>query len=115
MGTLYERITDLCRQKGIKGGKMCTDLGMSKGTLTDLKMGRQTGLSAAKAQKIASYLGVSVGYLLGEEEETQETKKTPSAELTEGEKLLLDLFRRVPEGQQQMVLQMISVALKSIE
>lgn len=114
MGTLYERITDLCKQKGIKGGKMCTDLGMSKGTLTDLKMGRQTGLSAAKAQKIASYLGVSVGYLLGEEE-IQETKKSPSAELTEGEKMLLDLFRKVPENQQQMVLQMISVALKSIE
>lgn len=114
MGTLYERITDLCKQKGVKGGKMCTDLGMSKGTLTDLKMGRQTGLSAAKAQKIASYLGVSVGYLLGEEE-NQETKKSPSADLTEGEKQLLDLFRKVPENQQQMVLQMISVALKSIE
>ena len=32
-------------------------------------------------------------------------------ELTEGEKLLLDLFRSVPEDQQQMVLQMIRVAL----
>jgi hypothetical protein len=41
---------------------------MSKGILTDLKMGRQTGISAANAQKIASYFGVSVGYLLGEEE-----------------------------------------------
>lgn len=117
MGTLYERIIDLCEKKGIKGGKMCVDLGMSKGTLTDLKMGRQTGLSAAKAQKIASYLGVSVGYLInGEEaEESPETKKSPSAELTEGEKMLLELFRKVPENQQQMVLQMISVALKSIE
>ena len=114
MCTLYERITDLCKQKGIKGGKMCTDLGMSKATLTELKMGRQTGLSATKAQKIAAYLGVSVAYLLGEEE-TQETKKSPSEELTEGEKMLLELFRKVPENQQQMVLQMISVALKTIE
>ena len=68
MCTLYERIIDLCEKKGVKGGKMCTDLAMSKSTLTDLKMGRQTGLSATKAQKIATYLGVSVGYLLGEEE-----------------------------------------------
>jgi transcriptional regulator with XRE-family HTH domain len=68
MGTLYERIISLCEAKGIKGGKMCTDLGMSKGTLTDLKMGRQTGISASKAQKIAAYFNVSVGYLLGEEE-----------------------------------------------
>ena len=71
MGTLYERINALCQEKGITGGKMCTDLGMSKGTLTDLKKGRQTGLSAAKAQKIASYFDVSVGYLLGEEEKKE--------------------------------------------
>ena len=72
METLYERITSLCRKKGITGGKMCTDLHMSKGTLTDLKMGRQTGISAAKAQKFASYLGVSVEYLLGEEEKKEQ-------------------------------------------
>ena len=41
MGTLYERIISLCQEQGITGGKMCTDLRMSKGTLTDLKMGRQ--------------------------------------------------------------------------
>lgn len=67
MGTLYERITVLCKERGITGGKLCTDLQMSKGTLTDLKMGRQKSLSAEKAQKIASYFNVSVGYLLGEE------------------------------------------------
>ena len=74
MGTLYERIISLCKERGITGGKLCTDLHMSKGTLTDLKMGRQTGISAAKAQKIASYFGVSVGYLLGEEKKEQPTE-----------------------------------------
>ena len=73
MGTLYENIIALCNERGIKGGKMCTDLGISKGLLTDLKMGRRTGLSAANAQKIASYFGVTVGYLLGEE-----NKKAPT-------------------------------------
>lgn len=73
MGTLYENIIALCNKRGIKGGKLCTDIGMSKGILTDLKMGRQTGISAANAQKIAAYFGVSVGYLLGEE-----TEKAPA-------------------------------------
>jgi transcriptional regulator with XRE-family HTH domain len=68
LGTLYENIISLCNERGIKGGKLCTDIGMSKGILTDLKMGRQTGISAANAQKIAAYFNVSVGYLLGEEE-----------------------------------------------
>ena len=68
MGTLYENIMALCESRGIKGGKMCTDIGISKGLLTDLKMGRRTGVSAVTAQKIANYFGVSVGHLLGEEE-----------------------------------------------
>lgn len=76
LGTLYENIIALCEEKGIKGGKMCTDIGMSKGILTDLKMGRQTGISAVNAQKIASYFGVSVGFLLGEE---SNEKKEPIA------------------------------------
>ena len=69
MGNLYERIIGLCEEKGIKGGKMCTDIGISKGTLTDLKMGRQSGISTTNAQKIASYFGVSAAYLMGWEEE----------------------------------------------
>ena len=69
MGTLYHNILTLCESRGIKGGKLCRDLGISKGLLTDLKMGRRTGISAVTAQKIAVYFGVSVGYLLGEEAE----------------------------------------------
>ena len=68
MGILYKNIIALCESKGIKGGKMCTDLGISKGLLTDLKMGRRSGVSAVTAQKIADYFGVTVGYLLGKEE-----------------------------------------------
>lgn len=73
MSTLYENIIALCEERGIKGGKMCTDIGISKGLLTDLKMGRRTGVSATTAQKIASYFNVSVGYLLGEEEKEKQS------------------------------------------
>ena len=113
MGSLYENIMSLCEKNNIKGGKLCNDTGISKGLLTDLKMGRRTGVSAVTAQKIASYFGVSVGHLLGEEE--TDIKKTPSVEITEGEQKLLELFRRVPENQQQMVLQMIEVALQNLK
>ena len=68
MNELYNRIIGLCNEKGITGGKMCTDIGISKSTLTEMKMGRKAGLSATNAQKIASYLGVSVAYLLGEQD-----------------------------------------------
>lgn len=68
MVTLYERLSSLCEEKGIKGGRMCTELGFSKSLMTDLKNGRKKSVNAETAQKIASYFGVSVGYLLGEEE-----------------------------------------------
>ena len=42
----------------------------------------------------------------------EEKKNSPGEpQLTEGEELLLDLFRRVPEDKQELVLQMIRVAL----
>lgn len=106
MGTLYENIIELCEAKGIKGGKMCTDIGMSKGILTDLKMGRQTGISAANAQKIASYFGVTVGYLLGEEDK----KEKPTVKddgLTENQRLLMDFAKSVPDDKAAMVLKVI--------
>ena len=74
MCTLYERIIELCKAKGVSGSRMCLDLGLSKSTLSDIKSGRKKGISTSTAQKMASYLGVSVGYLLGEEE----TEKAPT-------------------------------------
>lgn len=68
MCTLYERITELCKQKGVSPSRMCLDLGLSKSTMSDMKAGRTKGISTATAQKMAAYLEVSVGYLLGEEE-----------------------------------------------
>ena len=73
MGNLYENITALCEKKGIKPGKMCADIGISRGLITDLKMGRKSDITSATAQKIAAYFNVPVGYLLGEEDE-----KTPT-------------------------------------
>ena len=74
MSILYDRLAQLCAERGIKGGRMCSDLGLSKSLMTDLKMGRKAGISAVTAQKIASYFGVSVGYLLGEETEKAPTE-----------------------------------------
>ena len=68
MGNLYETIQDLCNERGIRPGKLCQELGISRGVMTDLKMGRKKGVSAQTAQKIASYFGISVGALLGQED-----------------------------------------------
>jgi len=68
MANLYETIQSLCQAKGIRPGRMCSELGLSRGLMTDLKMGRKKTLNADTAQKIAAYLGTTVGVLLGSED-----------------------------------------------
>lgn len=80
MVDLYNTLNGLCKERGVKGGKMCTDLGISKSLMTDLKMGRKKTIQIETAQKIANYFGVSVGYLLGQEEQ----KENPITENSEG-------------------------------
>ncbi len=55
MSDLYNRIMSLCDNAGISGYRLCKDAGIQPSVLTDLKMGRQLGLSAKNADKIASY------------------------------------------------------------
>ena len=103
MGNLYETINDLCKKQGITGYKLCEDTKISKGLLTDLKMGRRTGVSAVTAQKIASYFGVSVGYLLGEEEQKEQPSEYDG--LSADVKELIECIKALPEDKVLMLLQ----------
>ena len=69
-----------------------------------------TNIPYEKIVLLSKALDVSPSYLFGWEEK----KSSPSElQLTEGEKLLLELFNKVPEDQQQLVLQMIRAALST--
>lgn len=66
-----------------------------------------------KIEMLANYFGILKSDLI---EKVSEDGYSPSEpQLTEGEKVLLDLFNRVPKDQQQLVLQMIRAALGSQE
>ena len=65
-----------------------------------------------KIELLANYFGILKSDLI-EEHNSKNLLKTVS--ITEGEQKLLDLFRRVPVDQQEMVLQMINVALKTVK
>lgn len=106
MCTLHSRIIELCKEKGVSGSRMCLDLGLSKSTLSDIKSGRKKGFSADTAHKIASYLGVSVGYLLGEEEMSiKKEQPTDYDGLSDDLKELIMHAKTLPEDKIQMLLQ----------
>ena len=79
MENLFARIESLCQKNGIRPGRLCDELGLSRGLMTELKMGRKKTVSAETAQKIAGFFGVSVGYLLGLED--VEAAQAKSADL----------------------------------
>lgn len=114
MCTLHSRIIELCKEKGVSGSRMCLDLGMSKSTLSDLKSGRKKSFTADTAHRIASYLGVSVAYLLGEEENGEKKEQPINFDgLSENKKALIDLVKDVPEDKAGMILQVMQTILKN--
>lgn len=70
MSELYNKIAELCHFRGITIAEMCRQTGISQGTMSDLKYGRQASVSAKKLDKIANYFGVTASYLLGTDEDS---------------------------------------------
>ena len=93
--------------------EVCETLGIATSTFNDwVKAKKYPRID--KIEMLANYFGIQKSDLI---EDKSEEEKTPPQEpiLTEGEQILIDLFRRVPEEKQQLVLQMIRVALGNQE
>lgn len=102
MGELYELISELCEKKKVSKYRMCKDIGIQPSAMTDLKSGRKKGFTAEIANKIADYFGVTVGYLLGEEEKEKPADQKVG-ELTEEELDYIEWFRQAPENMKEAV------------
>lgn len=97
---LVDNIDRLLAAREISGVKMSEDLGMSRSFMTELRKGRAKSVKVETAQKIASYFGVSVGYLLGEEEAPDQPKPTGSLDLsniTEAQRMVIEAVLKMPE------------------
>lgn len=68
MVELYDRIEELCKNRGVSITQMCRDSGASRAPLTELKKGRTKTLSTDTLSKIAAYFDVSIDYLVGNEQ-----------------------------------------------
>jgi transcriptional regulator with XRE-family HTH domain len=84
----------------------------SKSTINKIELGIND-IPQSKIVQFADVLGTTPAYLMGWTEDNKNEEKIPpeTIELSEGEEMLLSLFRQVPEDQQQLVLGMIRAAL----
>lgn len=106
MGNLYNRIEELCKSRNTNITKMCSETGISRGSLTDLKAGRSKSLSQNALHKISSYFSVSADYLLG--------TSTPDTQLSEFDFALLSETENLTDEQKQSVINYVKF-LKSQE
>ena len=112
MSTRSERIRSLIEQSGRSYQELEKLTGIKKSSLQRYASGVTTKIPLDVIEKLSVAFNVSQEYLMCWDEK----KSSPSEpQLTEGEKVLLELFNRVPEDQQQLVLQMIRAALGSRE
>jgi transcriptional regulator with XRE-family HTH domain len=89
-----ERISDILLRSGKKQKELMEYLGVSPNLFTEWKAGRNKSYNKYIPQ-IAEFLGVTPDYLLGNEE----TEKAPAEDLSEGERMVLEALRVIPEEQ----------------
>ena len=111
--TIAVRIKKALKIKGMRQAELCKLADIPKSSLSQYLNG-DFEPKQDRIYLIAKALNVSEAWLMGFDVpmERQVKKDSPSEPiLSEGEKMLLELFRRVPEEQQTLVLQMIRAAL----
>ena len=83
--------------------------GIKKSSLQRYASGVTAKIPLEVIEKLSAAFNVSQNYLMG----WDETDSSPSQlELTEGEKLMLELFRRIPEDRQAAALDLLRAAPK---
>ena len=110
--TTSERIQEAMDIAHMKQADLARATGLSKGGISNYVTGRYEPKSDI-ISKLAKALNCSEMWLWGYDVPRERQKNLPQdkQELSEGEKMLLELFNRVPEDQQKLVLQMIRAAL----
>ena len=113
MSTVGDRILIMRKHLGLTQEELARRMGYkSKSTINKIELGIND-IPQSKIVTFANVLGTTPAYLMGWDDEEETPPSLTKDDLNEGEKALLELFNRVPEDQQKLVLQMIRAALGS--
>ena len=110
---MAQRIKDLRTEKGLTLEQVADVVGVGKSTVRKWETGMIANMRRDKIAALAKALGTTPAYLMGWREDAEQKKIPPTElQLSEGEKLMLELFRRIPEDRQPEALELLRVALK---
>ena len=114
--SMARKIKQLRQDRGLTLEQVADIVGVGKSTVRKWETGMIANMKRDKIASLAKALDTTPAYLMGWNEGTDDEKESPSKlELTEGEKMLLDLFRQIPKEQQQVFLEMGRVYANSLK
>lgn len=110
-----KRIMKALALREMKQSELCTLAKIPKSSLS-LYVNDAYEPKQDRLYKMAEVLGVDPVWLMGYDVPMEREKNTPdSIKLSEGEKILLELFRQIPQEQQQVFLEMGRVYANSLK
>ena len=113
MSTVGDNILQKRKELGMTQEELAKRLGYkSKSTINKIEMGIND-VPQSKIVRFAEILCTTPAYLMGWKEENEKGNSPDVFELTEGEMMLLELFRQIPEDAQKMYLEVLRASLKN--
>lgn len=112
VATCAHRIADALAIRRMKQSELCILADVPKSSLS-LYLSGAYEPKQDRLYDMAKALRVDEAWLMGYDVPMEKEKTPEEPALSEGEKKLLELFRSVPEDKKELVLQMISLALKT--
>ena len=110
---LSAKIKRLRTERKMTLEQVATIVGVGKSTVRKWETGMIANMRRDKIALLAQALGTTPAYLMGWNEEEQ-APSLNEPHLTEGEEMLLDLFRQLPEDAQKMYLEVLRASLKNL-
>ena len=110
---LSRKIKQLRLERNMTLEEVATIVGVGKSTVRKWETGMIANMKRDKIALLAVALGTTPAYLMGWKEDTEQVNSPDVLNLTEGETMLLELFRQIPEDAQKMYLEVLRASLKN--
>lgn len=114
MNIFANRLKATRTEQNVSARELAEATGVNKATIHHYEKAEFKSIKTPTLIAIADYLNVNPDYLIGATDNKHTVKEAEAlmADITDDEKMLLELFRRVPVESQQMVLDMVRIALR---
>jgi repressor LexA len=114
MNIFAVRLKAIRTEKNVSARELAEAAGVNKATIHHYERAEFKSIKTPTLMAIAEYLQVNPDYLIGASDNKHTVKEAEAlmADITDAEKMLLELFRQVPADRQQLALDLIRFALK---